>query len=85
MSDETLRKVAHHYWLKHPEQTIFHAYIDRHKGSTSLCDDKHAIGKLNDMEIPGTESIACLECFAKLYNLPRLVYRKPVNHRHPYR
>lgn len=65
-----LTNVAHHHWLKHPDQTTFHAYPSYKRGVTAVCGDKHPVtNQLNDMEIPGDHTGVCNDCVSALYGL----------------
>jgi hypothetical protein len=70
MTETRINRIEQHLWLKHPKQTKFHAYGNRTTGTLPFCGDQNGIPEnLNDMEIPGTNSGTCYECFCKLYNM----------------
>lgn len=59
--------VLTHFWLKHPGEELFHAYLATAPGTSSLCGRSPAITKMADMDIPGDRSVCCIHCFSKLY------------------
>lgn len=71
MIDVMLSGVSIHEWVRHPniDGNVFHAYLARVPGTPSVCGEHPALDMMSEMDIPGNESICCLQCFAKLYSL----------------
>jgi hypothetical protein len=68
MTETRMFRIVQHQWLKHPNQSRFHAYTERAVGTLPICGDENAIpSNLNIMEIPGNNSSTCYACFCKLY------------------
>jgi hypothetical protein len=73
MFDEVLT----HYWLRHPEDKKFHAYVELNPGTPSLCGRSPSITYFDKMDIPGDRSQCCLHCFIKLYKFDPNLVPKP--------
>lgn len=71
-----LSAISTHHWLKHPTQSVFHAYLVRTLGSTSVCGKGNPIQNLSEMDIPGDRSTCCIDCYSKLYGVDP--YTSPV-------
>jgi len=55
------------FWLRHPEQSVFHVFLSMDSGTGSLCGRSPVITERNKMDLPGDKSVCCLHCFVRLY------------------
>jgi hypothetical protein len=69
MRSQKIKMVSSHYWLKHPGEKIFHAFLIAKSGAHSGCGGGLPISNLESMDIPGEHSGCCSECFFWLYGV----------------
>lgn len=60
-----LGAVSTHHWLKHSDESTFHAYLVR--GKRPICGHSEIIIDVCTMDIPGDFSPCCVHCFKELY------------------
>lgn len=61
-----------HHWLRHEDDTHYHAYLSARPGTPSVCSEGKPIVDWTEMSIPGDRSTCCGCCGTKLfgYNWP---------------
>ena len=69
MWSEQINKVSSHYWLRHVDKKLFHAYFIVRNGTHSVCGGAMPISNLESMDIPGDRSPCCNQCFSGLYGV----------------
>ena len=62
------------FWLKERESDFdtYHAYLDRKRGTRTVCRMGPEIIDVGTMDIGGSRSKCCTKCFFELYSLPRI-------------
>ncbi|CAG0992608.1 hypothetical protein RHDC4_02606 [Rhodocyclaceae bacterium] len=66
------RESAVLFWLKDRNDKVYHAYRARRRGTGSVCGEGAEIVDAGDMNTAGCRSKLCMNCFRKLYGVPRL-------------
>lgn len=69
-----IEKISHHFWLKHRDESSFHAFVKVHRGSKSLCNASDPIEDLQKMDLPGDFSPCCNKCSYVLYEYPQPIF-----------
>lgn len=68
--------VFSHHWLRHTDQSVFHAYMSTRPCDVSVCGAGKSFDSVHEMDLPGPRSKCCGHCAEALYG--PIGYRAPL-------
>lgn len=72
-----IERITSHHWVRHTEQSLFHAYLKIRPDFTSVCGEGKPFDNVRNLDIPGERSKCCIRCCEALYG--------PIGHKPPAR